>query len=155
VRIGGEGYETKVVDGRLWVRAKSAMLGYLNAPSPFDDEGFLDTGDEVVVDGEWLRILGRRGEVINVGGSKVFPAEIESVLLEMDGVSEVSVHGEPHPITGQVVIATVRLTNGETPRDFRIRMRQHCKDRLPAFAVPAKVVLSNERLYNERFKVMR
>ena len=59
VRVGGEGFETKVVDGRLWVRAKSAMLGYLNAPSPFDDEGYLDTGDRVEVDGEWVRFLGR------------------------------------------------------------------------------------------------
>ena len=60
MRVGGEGYETKVVDGRLWVRAESAMLGYLNAPSPFSADGFLDTGDLVEVDGEWLRILGRR-----------------------------------------------------------------------------------------------
>src|SRR6185503_3831066 len=66
VRVGGEGFECKVVDGRLWVRAKSAMLGYLNAPSPFDADGFLDTGDEVLVEGEWLRILGRGGEIINV-----------------------------------------------------------------------------------------
>jgi acyl-coenzyme A synthetase/AMP-(fatty) acid ligase len=155
VRVGGEGYETKVVDGRLWVRAKSAMLGYLNAASPFDAEGYLDTGDQVEVDGEWLRILGRSGEVINVGGSKVFPAQVESVLLEMEGVADVAVRGEPHPLTGQMVTATVCLTTGESPRDYRVRMRQHCQRRLPSFAVPAKVALSNERLHNERFKRVR
>jgi acyl-coenzyme A synthetase/AMP-(fatty) acid ligase len=155
VRIGGEGYETKVVDGRLWVHAKSAMLGYLNAPSPFDSDGFLDTGDEVVVEGEWLKILGRRGETINVGGSKVFPAQVESVLLEMDGVNEASVRAEAHPITGQVVAATVRLANRESPRDFRVRMRRHCQSRLPPFAVPAIVRFSDERLHTERFKRIR
>src|SRR5262249_27814214 len=46
VRVGGEGYETKVMDGRLWIRGAAAMLGYLNAPSPFDAEGFFDTGDQ-------------------------------------------------------------------------------------------------------------
>src|SRR6185369_15483612 len=67
VRVGGEGYETKVVDGRLWIRARSAMLGYLNAPTPFDAEGFLDTGDLVETDGEWVRFLGRKSDIINVG----------------------------------------------------------------------------------------
>jgi Acyl-CoA synthetases (AMP-forming)/AMP-acid ligases II len=57
VKIGGEGFETKVVDGVLWIRAKSAMLGYLNAPSPFDDEGWMNTQDVVEVDGEYIRIL--------------------------------------------------------------------------------------------------
>src|SRR5262245_24453105 len=126
VRVGGEGYETKVVDGRLWIRARAAMLGYLNAESPFDADGFFDTGDRVESDGQWLRILGRQSEVINVGGSKVHPAEVESVLLEMDGVADVAVRGEAHPITGQVVTASVRLTQSETPRDFRARMRSFC-----------------------------
>jgi acyl-coenzyme A synthetase/AMP-(fatty) acid ligase len=155
VRVGGDGYETKVVEGRLWVRTRSAMLGYLNAPSPFDAEGYLDTGDQVEVDGEWLRILGRRSEVINVGGSKVFPAQVESVLLEMDGVIEAAVRGESHPLTGQVVTAAVRLSTSESPRDFRVRMRQYCQGRLQPFAVPAKVNLSTARLHNERFKRMR
>src|SRR5207237_5259122 len=73
MRVGGEGFETKIVDGRLYIRAHSAMLGYLNAPSPFDADGFFDTGDLVELDGEWIRIIGRHTEVINVGGNKVFP----------------------------------------------------------------------------------
>ena len=92
VRIGGEDFEWKVVDGRLWIRAKSAMLGYLNAPSPFDAEGFFDTGDLVETDGEWVRFLGRKSDIINVGGNKVFPAEVESILLEMENVADVSEH---------------------------------------------------------------
>src|SRR5262249_44563982 len=109
VRVGGEGFGTRIVDGRLWIRTASAMLGYLNAPSPFDAEGFFDTGDQVEVDGDWLRILGRKSDIINVGGSKVYPARVESVLLELDNVADVVVTGEPNPITGQIVAATVRL----------------------------------------------
>jgi acyl-CoA synthetase (AMP-forming)/AMP-acid ligase II len=155
VRVGGEGYETKVVDGRLWVRAESAMLGYLNAPSPFSDDGFLDTGDLVEVDGDWLRILGRRSELINVGGSKVHPAEVESVLLALDGVEDVTVSGEAHAITGQIVTATVRLAGDESLAAFKGRMRLWCRDRLEAYKVPVKVRMAEGPLYSERFKRKR
>jgi long-chain acyl-CoA synthetase len=155
VRVGGEGYETKVVDGRLWVRAESAMLGYLNAPSPFAADGFLDTGDQVEVDGEWLRILGRRTDVINVGGSKVFPAEVESALLAMDGVDEAAVRGEPYPITGQIVTATVRLSGDESLAAFKARMRTWCRERLEPYKVPVKVRLAEGPLHTARYKRQR
>jgi acyl-CoA synthetase (AMP-forming)/AMP-acid ligase II len=155
VRVGGEGYETKVVDGRLWVRAESAMLGYLNAPSPFDAEGFLDTGDRVEVDGQWLRILGRESEVINVGGRKVYPAEVEDALLEIPGVQDAAVRGEANPITGQIVSATVVLEPAEATPDFKVRMRRALKDRLPAWKVPARVVVAEGPLHSARFKRMR
>jgi len=155
VRVGGEGYETKVIDGRLWVRSTAAMLGYLNAPSPFDADGFLDTGDLVESDGEWLRILGRRSEVINVGGSKVHPAEVESVLLALDNVTDACVRGEPHPIVGQIVTATVRLASTEPPAEFRARMRTFCLERLEPYKVPARVTLSDQPLYSPRYKRVR
>lgn len=58
LKVGGQSVETKIVNGRLWVRTDSAMLGYLNAPSPFDDEGWLDTGDMVEEKDGFIRILG-------------------------------------------------------------------------------------------------
>jgi acyl-CoA synthetase (AMP-forming)/AMP-acid ligase II len=155
MRLGGDGYETKVVDGRLWIRARSAMLGYLNAPSPFDSDGYYDTGDRVEVDGDWFRIVGRSSEIINVGGSKVHPSEVESVLLEMEGVVDAIVRGERHPLTGQVVSATVRLAVPETPAAFRTRLRQFCATRLPTYAIPARVRLSETVLHNSRFKRLR
>lgn len=155
VRVGGEGYETKVVDGRLWVRAESAMLGYLNAPSPVDEEGFFDTGDRVEVDGEWLRILGRESEIVNVGGNKVYPAEVEDALLQLEGVQDAAVRGERNPITGQVVVASVVLTGGETPAAFRTRMRLALKDRLPAWKIPARVSVVEGPLHSARFKRVR
>ena len=155
VRVGGEGFETKVKDGRLWIRAESAMLGYLNAPSPFDEDGFLDTGDRVEVDGEWLRILGRDSEIINVGGNKVYPAEVESALLEMDGVADVVVRGERNPIMGNVVVATFRLTTNEPLAELKSRVRRFCQGRMAPFKVPAKIELATGPLHSERFKRMR
>jgi acyl-coenzyme A synthetase/AMP-(fatty) acid ligase len=155
MKIGGEGFETRVRDGMLEIKAKSAMLGYLNAPSPFTDDGWFMTKDLVEVDGEYVRILGRKSDIINVGGEKVYPAEVEDVLGQMDGVEEVSVTGEKNPITGNMVVATVRLSTGETVVDFRKRMRGFCKDKLAAFKVPQKVQLTDEPLHNARFKKRR
>ena len=155
VKVGGEGFETRVVDGMLEIKAKSAMLGYLNHPSPFTADGWFKTGDAVEVDGEYLRILGRKSELINVGGEKVYPAEVESVLQLMEGVEDVAVTGQPHPMTGQIVFARVKLSTAESLAEFRVRMRQFCQDKLPRFAVPQKVELVEESLHGERFKKMR
>jgi acyl-CoA synthetase (AMP-forming)/AMP-acid ligase II len=155
VKVGGEDFETKVKEGTLWVRAKSAMLGYLNAPSPFDSDGWFNTGDSVEVDGEYIRILGRKSELINVGGEKVYPVEVENVLLEMENVEDVAVSGAPNSITGQIVVARFSLSGPEELRDFRKRMREFCRGRLAAFKIPAKIEIAEEALYGERFKKMR
>jgi len=155
VKIGGKEFETKIHENRLWVRSKSSMIGYLNAPDPFDSEGFFDTGDLVECDGDWLKILGRESEIINVGGLKVYPAEVESVLLEISNVEDVIVFGENHPITGKIVAARFKLIAPEPLRDFKARMLSFCKDRLQRYKVPGKIFLTEGSLHNERFKRMR
>lgn len=155
VKVGGEGFETRVVDGLLEIKAQSAMLGYLNAPSPFTADGWFQTGDSVEVDGEYIRILGRKSEIINVGGEKVYPAEVESVLQLMDGVADVVVNAESNLITGQIVKAKVKLSTDETVSEFRKRMQGFCQDKLPKFKIPQKVVVVNEAMHGERFKKMR
>jgi acyl-coenzyme A synthetase/AMP-(fatty) acid ligase len=155
VKVGGEGFDTRVVDGLLEIKAQSAMLGYLNAPSPFTADGWFKTGDAVEVDGEYIKILGRKSELINVGGEKVYPAEVESVLQLMEGVADVAVHGEKHPITGQIVVARVQLEKPEDLAAFRKRLRAYCQDRLPRFAVPQKIVISEGAIHGERFKKIR
>ena len=155
VKIGGEDFQTRVVDGLLEIKAKSAMLGYLNAPSPFTEDGWFKTGDEVLVNGEYFRILGRRSEMINVGGQKVFPAEVESVIQEMDGVEDVAVIGEVNPMLGNIVKARVKLGKDEKVSEFKKRMRTFCKGKLESFKVPQKVELIDHMMTGERFKKMR
>jgi acyl-CoA synthetase (AMP-forming)/AMP-acid ligase II len=153
MRVGGEGFETKVVDGTLRIRTASAMLGYLNTDAqPFDAEGWFDTQDEVEVDGEYIRILGRRSEVVNVAGQKVYPAEVESVLLQMDNVRDALVSGKPNPVTGQVVVAEVRLAESEAPEAFEERLRAFCAGRLDDYKIPLLVDVVESDLYNGRFK---
>jgi long-chain acyl-CoA synthetase len=155
VKVGGEGFETRVVDGILQIKARSAMLGYLNAPSPFTEDGWFNTNDAVEVDGEYLRILGRVSEIINVGGEKVYPAEVESVIQEIDNIAEVTVYGEKNPITGNIVCARVRLRQDEDPRQVVIRVKQYCAERLRRFQVPVKVIVDQTEQYSERFKKKR
>ena len=155
VKVGGEGYETKVVDGVLWVKARTAIVGYLNADSPFDAGGWFNTHDAVEQDGEWLRFLGRTTEVINVGGQKVYPAEVEGVLLEMEHVADATVRGERNPLLGQCVVARVNLDRPEAAADFKARMRRHCQGRLPPYMVPVRVEITTAEQYNVRGKRVR
>lgn len=155
MKVGGKGIEIKIVDNTLWIRSSSAMLGYLNAPSPFDEEGWYNTGDQVEVDGEYIRILGRKSEIINVGGEKVYPAEVESVLLEIPNIKDVLVTGKKSPITGQIVAATVVLEQPEDLKTLKKRVFNYCKGRLLPYKIPTLLTISHRELASDRFKKMR
>lgn len=76
----------------------------------------------VEVDGEHLRFLGRQTEIINVGGQKVYPAEVENVLLEMDNIADATVFGEPNALLGRVVVTRLVLSDPEDPEALKKRV---------------------------------
>ncbi|HET8782665.1 MAG TPA: fatty acid--CoA ligase family protein [Pyrinomonadaceae bacterium] len=155
VKIGGAGFETRVVDGVLHVKARSSMLGYLNAPSPFTEDGWFNTNDVVEVDGEYLRILGRKSDIINVGGEKVYPAEVENVIQELDEVAEVTVYGEKNAITGNIVCADVTPVSQLDKSELVALVKRHCREKLQKFKVPVRVNVVTEQQHTERFKKSR
>ncbi|HEB50694.1 MAG TPA: long-chain fatty acid--CoA ligase [Desulfobulbus sp.] len=155
VRIGGEGFQTRVVDGILQIKAHSAMLGYLNAPSPFTRDGWFITGDRVEVRGEYMRIHGRDSDIINVGGEKVFPTEVEDLILQLDNVADVTVYGEPNLITGNIVCADVSLVRPEEEPRFIARVKRFCREHLQPYKVPVKVNIVDEHRFSQRFKKLR
>jgi long-chain acyl-CoA synthetase len=155
VKVGGEGYDLRVVDGILQIRADSAMLGYLNAPSPFTDDGYFITGDRVELNGDYMRFLGRDSELINVGGQKVFPAEVEAVLLACEVVGEAVVYGQANPITGKIVCADVQLRGVHDEAEARRTIRKFCAQRLEPFKVPVKIRFVDGGLTSDRLKRMR
>jgi long-chain acyl-CoA synthetase len=155
LKVGGDDYKTKISDGRLFIKAKSAILGYLNAPSPFDEEGWYDTGDRVELNGEWIRFLGRDSDVINVGGQKVYPAEVESVLLDMDNILDVAVKGVDNPIMGQVVQASFVTSENESVSDLKKRTRKYCRGLMENYKVPVHVKIVSGIEYSSRFKKIR
>jgi acyl-coenzyme A synthetase/AMP-(fatty) acid ligase len=155
VKVGGEGFETRVVEGLLEIKAKSAMLGYLNAPSPFTEDRWFMTGDKVEVKGEYIKILGRKSEIINVGGEKVYPQEVENVIQELDNIAEVTVFGKKNPIMGNIVCAKIRLISDEEKKSFITRLKIHCKDRLQSFKIPIKITIEDKPQFSERYKKRR
>jgi acyl-CoA synthetase (AMP-forming)/AMP-acid ligase II len=152
VKLGGEGFEIRIVNGILQIKAESAMLGYLNAPNPFTDDGWFDTGDEAEVNGEYIKILGRKSDIINVGGEKVYPAEVESVILELEDVLEVVVFGEKNPIVSNIVCVKIYPRSDSDPSELIKRIKDHCRSRLQNFKVPVKILISTEPLHTARFK---
>ncbi|MFP4369562.1 MAG: AMP-binding protein [Candidatus Kapaibacterium sp.] len=156
VKIGGEGFDTKIVDGILYIKADSAMLGYLNHESPFTDDGWVITGDEVEQKGDYIRFKGRKTEIINVGGEKVYPVEVENVIHQYENVVEVTIFSEKNSIMGNIVCANVRLKNKpENERKEAANIKKFCRERLETYKVPVKINFVHEEQYSDRYKKKR
>jgi acyl-CoA synthetase (AMP-forming)/AMP-acid ligase II len=155
VKLGGEGYRTRVEDGILQIKSDSAMLGYLNANSPFTQDGWFITGDSVEVKGEYFRILGRKSEIINVGGEKVYPQEVENVILQIAGIGDVMVYAEANPITGKIVCAKVKYLGEKSDSEISRKIKSYCRQHLETFKVPVKVNVVDSTFESDRFKKRR
>ena len=155
VKLGGEGYDLRVKDGILEIKADSAMLGYINAESPFTEDGYFITGDQVEVDGEYYKILGRQSELINVGGDKVYPQEVENIILGIENILEVTVFGEKNTFMGNIVCARVSTNLNVDKKEFARKIKNYCKGKMQPFKIPVKIEIQNGPLYNDRFKKIR
>ena len=155
--INDSSIEWKVVEGELWIKSESMALGYLNADeTTFTDSGWFKTGDcaEVLEDGT-IRIVGRKRDLINVGGEKVLPAEVENILLELPFVSDALVYAEKHSFMGSIVCASIVLNKNQAPPDFLTQIKSHCSQRLERYKVPAKIRLVDGLEVSNRFKKVR
>jgi acyl-coenzyme A synthetase/AMP-(fatty) acid ligase len=135
------GIDMKVQDGTLWIRSKRTASRYLNAAAKIGgDDGYVDTGDLVELQGERYHFRGRKGGVINVGGLKVYPEEVESVLNADPRVRLSRVMARRNSITGALIIAEVVLADpqGSHPADsIKDDLLQACRRELAAHKVPA------------------
>lgn len=147
--------EWKVVGDELWLRSRTQVAGYLDAGNErFTADGWFRTGDKVELGPEGtLRILGRLGETINVGGEKLMPAEVESVVLTVPGVADCRVRGEAHPLTGQTVAVDV-VSAAADQEALRAAIRIACRERLARHKIPTRVTfvpsVSGERMKKVR-----
>ncbi len=157
MQLGGDGVQTRVVDNVLQIKSHSTMLGYLNAASPFSDDGWFITGDAVQVDGEYFKVLGRGGEIINVGGEKVYPAEVEAVIETIPQVHTAAVYGEANAIMGMIVCARVKLIPGVelSAKELTQTVRLHCRHHLSPKQIPIRVTIDSQLSHDERFKKQR
>jgi acyl-coenzyme A synthetase/AMP-(fatty) acid ligase len=158
IKIDDAEQEYKIVDGELWIRSKTQILGYLNYESNnFTNDGWFKTGDLVKEEEDrYFRIIGRLKEIINVGGEKVLPQEVESTLLELNYVEDVIVYSIPNAIIGEVVGANVVINKNVVPPDsIKNDIRNHCKSKLDSFKVPVKINIVLNIGITDRFKKVR
>ena len=149
MKIGGEGVETRVVNNVLQIRSENRMLGYLNAPSPFDSDGWYDTKDVVEEKNGLYKIVGRVSDIINVGGLKFMASEVERVALEFPNVSLVSAYARRNPITGQHVELRVQpVKQNIVDKDVLIT---YLKSKLQPHMVPKRIIIEDVSV-GHRFK---
>ena len=156
VKLGGHGFETRVVNDMLQIKSPSPMLGYLNAPSPFTEDGWLITGDKVEVKGDFFKILGRESDLINVGGEKVYPSQVESICQEIEpNIHQIAIYGEKNLILGNIVCAKIVLKKKEDPKIFTARFKKACRSRMKEYMMPIKISFESNDLHSERYKKIR
>jgi acyl-coenzyme A synthetase/AMP-(fatty) acid ligase len=139
--VGSAGeVEMKIADGSLRIRSARTAVGYLGDETSAlkDDEGFVDTGDVVERRGDRYYFLGRRSGIINVGGLKVYPEEVEAVINRHPAVRGSRVRPRRSSITGCLVVAEVVL-RAEPDLSFKREILQLCRSSLPAHKVPAMI----------------
>jgi acyl-coenzyme A synthetase/AMP-(fatty) acid ligase len=139
-----DGVEMKVEDGSLRIRSTRAAHAYVgqNAAALTDGDGFVDTGDMVELRGDRYHFVGRRGGIINIGGLKVHPEEIEAVINRHPEVRMSRARSRRSPITGSIVVADVILADGcDASRSDAVRDKilADCRAQLASHKVPAMI----------------
>ena len=131
--------EIEIRDGEVHVRGPMLLRCYRDGTSPLTSDGWLPTGDlGFLRDDGSLHVEGRRGDVINTGGEKVWPDDVERQLIQHPDIHDVAVTGLPDNEWGQIVAAFVVSARPNLSLD---EIRAHCRARLPGYALPKQLEL--------------
>jgi len=153
-----KGVELKIVDGELMARSSHRMLEY-DRLGAGDVEGaageWMATGDLVECLGDRVLFRGRKSDLINVGGRKVFPVTVETVLREAPGVSDVRVYGKGSSLAGQLVAADIVLAEGGNEDDVRAHINRIARSRLAQHEIPRLVRIVESIAQTTALKVVR
>jgi acyl-CoA synthetase (AMP-forming)/AMP-acid ligase II len=148
--------------GELWIRGPGVVTAYFEgrAADRFDADGWLRTGDLGHKDADgWVYLAGRTDDVINRGGEKVYPAEVEDVLLEDARVREAVVVARPDAILGSVPVAYVIPADLDLADDARAslvaELATRCDAELPRFKRPLEITVVDDLPRTPTGKVQR
>jgi len=149
--------QLRVVDGALRIKSERRALRFLGRDTPIADrQGFVDTGDMVELRGDRYVFVGRRVGIINVGGAKAHPEEIEAVINAHPAVQASRVFARKNPITGAIVVADVVLHPGAGSQiGLEREILEACRGRLPAYMAPTRLRFVPELPMTEGGKLLR
>jgi acyl-CoA synthetase (AMP-forming)/AMP-acid ligase II len=134
--------QLRVKDGSLHIRSARIGTCYLGAEAPalVQSDGFVDTGDILEQRGHRYFFVGRRNDIINVGGLKVHPQAVESVINRHPAVSMSRASCRSSPITGAIVVADIVLRGGENDRTaLHSTLMEFCRQSLARHEVPVSL----------------
>ena len=152
------GVEMKVEDGTLRIRSARTARCYLGGQLVLRDaNGFVNTGDVVELREDRYHFVGRADGMINVGGMKVFPEEVEAVINGHPRVEMSLVRTRKNPITGALVVADVVLKSDAeaASNEVRLDILRHCRETLSAYKVPATINFVSSLAVAETGKLIR
>ncbi|MEP1471060.1 MAG: class I adenylate-forming enzyme family protein [Halieaceae bacterium] len=134
--------QLRISNNELQVKTRHGMSGYRNSAdiAPVTSDGWLSTGDLVKVEGDRIHFMGRESEVINVGGVKVHPLEVENIVLAQPGVKLARVFGQDNPVVGQIVAVELIVSEGFDPEVVEEDVRLACRV-LPRHSMPRNVII--------------
>ncbi len=155
---GKEYVDFRVTDGNLLLKKSASWLGYLTiengnldlqpAPDWYSSGDLADQNED-----GFICIRSREHEYINVGGEKVHASEVENLIFGIDNVADVLVHKETNVLLGEIVVA--KIFPKVYPKNeviFKQKVREHCRQSLPEYKVPQKIILLKEPLLTKRLK---
>jgi acyl-CoA synthetase (AMP-forming)/AMP-acid ligase II len=156
-KIADENVQYRIVDGELQLKTRTQFMGYLNySNDALTEDEWFRTGDLVEQNEDgFIRITGRAKEVINVGGEKVLPLELESILLGSPLIADCVVYGVANSITGQSVCIDVEPRGQMTRAEVRRHVVAFLTGKVDAFKIPSKVNVVESVAVSERFKKWR
>lgn len=134
------------ITGQIIIKGDNVTTGYINNPKA-NDESYIDgwflTGDEGLFDEDgYLKITGRLKEIINRGGEKISPKEIDEILLEHKSIQQAVAFSVPHEKLGEDLYAAVIIKEKEDINENQIK--EYCKQRLTQFKIPRKILIVDE-----------
>jgi acyl-CoA synthetase (AMP-forming)/AMP-acid ligase II len=153
-----DGIEMRIDDGELLVKSDNRMQGYDRLSShgvSVDQEGWTRTGDLVELRGDRVYFVGRRSDLMNVGGNKVAPLEVERVIRELPEVADVRVYPRGSSIAGQLVVCDIVASSGVSAQQAKQRVAEHCRGRLAAHARPRMIMVVDQIELTAAGKVRR
>jgi acyl-CoA synthetase (AMP-forming)/AMP-acid ligase II len=151
-----EGTELRIEDGELQVRSLNSMRMYDPlSPQPLPRSDWFPTSDLVAINVDRVHFIGRKSEMINVAGSKVFPVEVERVLWTIPGISDVRVYGKASSLAGELVACEIVPDAGQNVEVLKATVVQTCRAKLASPQQPRLIKFVDRLDLSPAGKILR